>query len=62
MKVGYLGPSGSFTHNVAVKAFPKLTVSLLQISPKSLNLMRKAWWIMPLSPLKIRLKTLCMKP
>lgn len=22
MKVGYLGPSGSFTHNVAVKAFP----------------------------------------
>lgn len=23
MKVGYLGPSGSFTHNVAVKAFPK---------------------------------------
>jgi len=23
MKVGYLGPSGSFTHNVAVKAFPE---------------------------------------
>ena len=23
MHVGYLGPSGSFTHNVAVKAFPK---------------------------------------
>lgn len=22
MKVGYLGPNGSFTHNVAVKAFP----------------------------------------
>ncbi len=25
MKVGYLGPSGSFTHNVAVKAFPEAT-------------------------------------
>ena len=23
MTVGYLGPSGSFTHNVAVKAFPE---------------------------------------
>ena len=23
MKVGYLGPNGSFTHNVAVKAFPQ---------------------------------------
>lgn len=23
MKVGYLGPNGSFTHNVAVKAFPE---------------------------------------
>lgn len=62
MKVGYLGPSGSFTHNVAVKAFPKADRIPLQISPKSLNLMRKAWWIMLLSPLKIRLKARCMKP
>ena len=61
MYVGYLGPSGSFTHNAALKAFPEAELVSLGTITEVSSLMKRDVWIMQSFRWKIPLRALSMR-
>lgn len=61
MYVGYLGPSGSFTHNAALKAFPEASLVSLGTITEVIKSYEEDVWITQLFLWKIPLRDLFMR-